>query len=94
LQFGARHTRLLHAPALQSSFDTHDRPGSQRVQPVVPPQSTSDSVWFFTPSLHVCSVHTPDRQMLLLQSPLDTHALPGSQRAQSVLPPQSMSVSP
>src|SRR5438477_10207870 len=76
----------------QSETPAHVLKSTQRGQDVVPPQSTSDSPWFFTPSVqlgatHLPNVHTPDAQSApILQTP------PSGQRAQST-PPQSTSVS-
>jgi hypothetical protein len=54
----------------------------------VPPQSTSLSLPFFTPSEHVGAAHRLFRQRPLTQSESPTHALPTGQRGHA-LPPQS-----
>jgi hypothetical protein len=57
----------------------------------LPPQSTSVSSPFTTPSLQLGSAHTFPEQTPLRQSACAEHCLPRSQPAQ--LPPQSTSVS-
>jgi hypothetical protein len=58
------------------------------------PQSTSVSVWFFTPSPQVGSWHFPPEQTPLLQSTPEEQLRLASQRGQVRLaPPQSTSLS-
>jgi len=75
--------------ALQSLAVTHVFESTHEL-PHAPPQSTSDSVPFFTPSKHVATAHvfavqTPDPQSVPAE-----HALPDSHLAAHE-PPQSTS---
>jgi hypothetical protein len=85
----------LHTPLWQSLGApqflpfAHVLPGAQ-----MPPQSTSDSVWFFALSEHVGVVQASDVQIVLVQSVPVVQALVGAQRLQDVVPPQSTSLSP
>ena len=60
----------------------------------LPPQSTSVSVPFLTPSLQVAIAHRPFEQTPLEQSLLAVHTLLALHRLQLVWPPQSTSLSP
>ncbi len=75
------HTRLW-----QSFPEPHACPVPHGVHE--PPQSTADSVPFFTPSLHVAVWQTPPMQRLLLQSASLPQAAP-SKHDGHVDPPQS-----
>ena len=81
----------MHTAVVQSLAVAHDRPAAQGAQ-AGPPQSTSVSVPFATPSLQPGSAHTPDEQNDVVQSSPVRHALP-TPHAEHVPPPQSMAVS-
>src|SRR4051794_26392134 len=81
---------MVHALVAQSEGAPHVLKSAQRGQAAVPPQSTSDSPWFLTPSVHEAAaqrpaVHTPVTQSVPVRQMAFT-----AQRAQSV-PPQSTS---
>jgi hypothetical protein len=80
------------APLWQSDAWPQVLPFAQRA-PQLPPQSTSLSVPFFTPSVQLgTATHTPvGEQIPLVQSPGTPHALPSPQRGHE--PPQSTSLS-
>jgi hypothetical protein len=88
---GATHLPLAHLLLRQSQSDAtpHVRPTGQRAQ-LPPPQSTSDSVPFLTPSLHVAALQNPAVHTLFEQSLAVVHALPAPHAAQPA-PPQSTS---
>jgi hypothetical protein len=82
------HTPLWQSPPLLQAFK------SAHLVPHEPPQSTSVSLPFFTPSLQL-----PEVQMLLVHTPLEQslpalHDRPPAQRAQLEAPPQSTADSP
>jgi hypothetical protein len=77
-------------PLWQSPSPMQALPGAQAKQ--LPPQSTSDSEPFCTPSAQVAARHTPDMQVLLLQSASLVQRAWFAQGGQSE-PPQSVSVS-
>ena len=81
---------VAQTPSLQSPALEHVLPGPQ-VGQVPPPQSTSVSTPFFTPSVQVAAWHKPPVQTPLWQSPVPLHLRPVPQGAQE--PPQSRSVS-
>src|SRR5437773_1882939 len=74
-------------PLPQSAPPLHDLPTPHLGQ--LPPQSTSDSVPFFTVSEHVGAAHAPLLQRPLVQSASTRHGSPTGQR-EHALPPQSM----
>jgi hypothetical protein len=78
---------------LQSLVTAQRFPAAQRLPAVAqaPPQSVSDSSWFFTPSLHVAARHVPPVQIDVWQSAATEQTLPLAHAVQ--LPPQSVSVS-
>lgn len=83
---------LLHGPLLQSPSAVHAWP-VVHVAPQLPPQSTSVSAPFFTPSLHDADSQVFEvAQKPLAQSVLVMHALP-SPHFGHCEPPQSTSVS-
>jgi hypothetical protein len=63
----------------------------RRVGAQEPPQSTSVSLPFFTPSVHAAAAQTPPEQLPLVQSLLPLQAWPVPHLEQ--LPPQSTSLS-
>src|SRR6185503_5212965 len=65
---------------------------AQRGQVLDPPQSTSVSPWFLTPSVQLAATHRLALQILLTQSLVMTQRLPFAQAAH-IAPPQSTSVS-
>jgi hypothetical protein len=73
----------------QSAETEHDEPSAHA--PHVPPQSTSDSVPFFTPSEHEGTWQTFDVQTPLWQSAGTAHPLVSAHGEHA--PPQSTSVS-
>src|SRR5215471_18935551 len=82
------HVALWQSPAtMQPNPLTHFEAGAHE-----PPQSTSVSVPFSTPSLHAGTWHTLVVHFLLVQSLLTEHALPLAQLGHEA-PPQSTSVS-
>src|SRR5262245_34795513 len=91
-------------PLAQLTPTLHFLPAAHRVQTsAMSPQSTSDSPWFFTASLHVGAWHSrrqmpvelPSAQTPLAQLTPTLHFLPVAQRAQtSATSPQSTSDSP
>jgi hypothetical protein len=87
------HTPLWQSEAAPQCFPTPHRPHV----PTGPPQSTSDSFPFFTPSGHAGALQmagtTDVSHTRLVQSPPIRHFLPSAQFLQTV-PPQSTSVSP
>jgi hypothetical protein len=60
-------TPAVHTPLSQSFPPVHTESGGHRAQ-IVPPQSTSDSSWFTTPSVQLAPWHTLPTQFLLSQS--------------------------
>lgn len=86
---GQRQMPPLHELVWQSAPELHVLPKEQSAH--TPPQSTSLSFWFFTPSPQFGVVHVPPLQMLLVQSLPALQLEPGGQSAQT--PPQSVSLS-
>jgi hypothetical protein len=88
--------RLWQTPLVQSDDAAHPAPVPQVFacpSHVAPPQSTSVSVPFCTPSEHVAAWHVfPALQILLVQSPPTLHFLV-SPHGEHDAPPQSTSVS-
>jgi hypothetical protein len=89
--------RTVQTPATQASPLTQSEPTMQafpvaHAAQVPPPQSTSVSLPFLTPSEQVGTRQTPPEQTLLEQSEEMRQTLPLAQAAQ-VPPPQSTSVS-
>jgi hypothetical protein len=78
-----------HTPSTQSASFSQSRPGRHGAHG--PPQSTSASVAFFTPSSQVGIWHVPSLQAPLKQSLCLSHGWPIPQGGQP--PPQSMPVS-
>jgi hypothetical protein len=86
------HTPLRQSPAAQSLEARQCLVAAQRAHDPPPPQSTSVSALFFTPSLQLAAWQTPPVQTAETQSELALHALPLPHTPQ-VPPPQSTSVS-
>jgi hypothetical protein len=82
----------VQTPLWQSPATTHVLPTPQSAQG--PPQSTSLSPWFFTPSPQVGAAHWPLLQTPLAQSLAPRHVFAAAQRGHGVAPPQSASLSP
>jgi hypothetical protein len=87
---GHLHVPLLQFPDTQSPFTLQLSVSAQSGHG--PPQSTSVSPPFCTPSLHDAARHTKAEHTLLVQSAFTRHVSPGPQSGQ-VPPPQSTSVS-
>src|SRR5439155_17663609 len=91
---GCAQTLLVHRPLWQSPPPWHALPGPH-LPHFMPPQSTSVSSWFLSPSLQpgaatqTLAVHTS----IAAQSASTTHALPLAQGEQ-LPPPQSTAASP
>jgi hypothetical protein len=81
----------LQTPLSQSPEKVHAALGAQRGH-VAPPQSTSLSAPFFTPSAQDATWQWLDAHTLLAQSPPAPHSLPAPHAGHP--PPQSASVSP
>jgi hypothetical protein len=96
LQLAVRQTPPRHEALRQSLIAAHERP-APHAKHSAPPQSTSVSPEFFTPS-EQCAGGTqrpPRQRSFVTQSPSIVQALPWAQRAPLAEqePPQSMSVS-
>jgi hypothetical protein len=85
------HLPCTQYPLPQSVLTPHSLPRLHFAH--VPPQSTSVSAPFRSPSLHEMQRPAAE-QVLLAQSALAVQSLPSAQRAHVVEPPQSTSVSP
>jgi hypothetical protein len=89
------HVGVAHAPPLHTA-DWQSEPAPQLAPlphlPQLPPQSTSDSLPFFTLSMHVAGAHAPDMQSVDSQSDGPPHARPSAHFGHDP-PPQSTSVS-
>src|SRR3989338_11200585 len=84
------HISSAHMPLSQSMLSLHLSPSRQASQ--LPPQSTSVSSWFFTPSSQLPFAHFPSEQYPLEQSSVISQ-LSFSKHFLAQLPPQSTSVS-
>ncbi len=86
---------MVQVLATQSRARLHIRKSSQRGQPAEsgPPQSTSVSEPFMTPSVQVGAWHSPPVQLPDVQSLPTAHISVTAQRSVQVAPPQSTSVS-
>jgi len=98
VQAGTLHLPPLQTPLVQSEETLQSLPSTHLVAQVgdveaTPPQSTSVSVPFFTPSMHLGARQTLPVQTLDWQSVATAQALLVGQRLHVVLPPQSTSVS-
>jgi hypothetical protein len=88
---------VVQRPALQSVLvqsvpAVHVLPGPQRLHVVEPPQSVSDSAWFFTKSVQLGGAHSPPVHTPLWQSVAPPQVLP-EPHLEHEAPPQSMSLS-
>ena len=90
MQVAAMHVLLVQTRLSQSWLTAHDMRLLHAVQ-TPPPQSTSVSFPFDTPSLHDGATHTRPRQAMLVQSLAFAHFLPSPHAIHT--PPQSTSVS-
>src|SRR5689334_17689477 len=81
---------MVQAAVMQSPGTPQVLKSVQRGQVVEPPQSTSVSPWFFTPSVHDGAAHRPEVQTPLSQSLPTLQIWFSVQRLQSA-PPQSTS---
>jgi hypothetical protein len=96
LQLGAWHVAgFPEQTPLVQSLDTEQRKSFAHLAQVLPPQSTSVSVPFFTVSGQAGAWHFfgSPAHTLLEQSPASAHDSPVAQRVQRLAPPQSTSVS-
>jgi hypothetical protein len=96
LQEGTAHLKLvLHLPSAQSPFTAQLWPSAQSLfrvlQGAVLPQSVSDSLAFFTPSVQVAAWHTCPVQTPVVHSLARLQPWPALQAGHD--PPQSVSVS-
>lgn len=84
-QIPLRQVSVSQSPVLRHIFPTGHR------GQVPPPQSTSDSLPFWMPSVQEGAAQTPSTQLEVVQSESVSQARPSSQAPQG--PPQSTSVS-
>jgi hypothetical protein len=97
MSVGARQIPFTHTSFAQSAGTRHVSPVGHPAQ-TGPPQSTSVSPPFLTPSMQLGGTHLPDWQLSLMQSLPTPHESPfGHAGAPSLIgelePPQSTSVS-
>jgi hypothetical protein len=93
LHVGTWHLPPVHTPLVQSAAPLQAFPSAHFFpcpSQVLPPQSVSVSVPFFTPSLHVAATHVVPLHTPLAQSVPTVHPPPVPQRAHVDVPPQSV----